>query len=72
MPVEYQFNLMTKEVASCAPGALMMLSALLQVCTHYLACCLQQAVAQSGQRCSSSKEEAEDCHYDQKNAVQGR
>jgi len=36
-----------------------------------LACCLQQAVAHLGQRCSSSKEEAEDCHDDQENTVQG-
>ncbi len=62
---------MTKEVDSCAPGALMMLSALLQVCSRHLACCLQQAVAHLGQRCSSSKEEAEDCHDDQENTVQG-
>ena len=60
---------MTKEVASCAPGALMMLSALLQVCSHHLACFRQQAVAQF---CSQVQLKAEYYHDDHENAVQGR
>ncbi|DBB12007.1 TPA: hypothetical protein ACH3X3_006125 [Trebouxia sp. C0006] len=41
-----------------------------RVCSRHLACCLQQTVAHLGQRCSSSKEEAEDCYDDQENTVQ--